>query len=330
DLPPQRTNASLEREETVRDLLARAGLREVITYRLTTPEAEAALVPSGSESDWAIREYVALANPITSDKTVMRQTLLAGLLGVAANNARYQARQAIFEIGSVYLPVPGEALPAEPRRLSMLMMGQRHLPDWQTGKGQAEMLDYFDLKGVIEHLLDGLRLPDAAITIEPTTHSTFWPGRVARLRLGDKDLGVFGQIHPLVPEHYGLERDLDTPVLAAELHLESLLDFMRTMYPITPIHNQPAVYQDMAIVVSHDKPAAEVEAAIWAAGGDLLVGVRLFDVYTGEQIPENKKSLAYALTYQHPEETLTDKRVAKVHSKIAKALEKQLGAQLRA
>ncbi len=327
DLPPQRDNTALEREEITRDILARIGLREVINYRLTTPEHEARLVPPESASDWGIGDYVTLANPITSDKTVMRQTLLAGLLDIAAHNARYQSRQAIFEIGSVYLPREGEPLPDEPRRLAILMTGARGLADWQAE--DTARLDYFDLKGVIERLLDGLSVPAEAVRIEATQHSTFWPGRAAQLVVDGHALGVFGQVHPLVPEQFGLPRDLETPVLAAELDLEGLLAVMRTMYPIQPIYNQPAVYQDMAVVVPRDLPAADLESAIWAAGGDLLVGVKLFDVYTGEQIPADKKSMAYALTYQHPEETLTDKRVAKVHNKIVKALEKQVGAQLR-
>lgn len=328
DMPPQRGNPDLDRENRARNILAAAGLREVINYRLTTPEREGQLVPPNAENSWEAHDYVELANPISSDKTVMRQTLLAGLLEIAEWNNRHTQRQALFEIGNVYYADSGETLPLEPRRLGILMTGTRLRPDWQYPEAGL-VFDFFDLKGVIIALLDGLRITPDMIDIQPANHTTFRPGRTASLSVGGEQIGTFGEVHPLVQEAFGIEIDLERPILVAELDLERLLAYTRADHKVAPVPTQPAVYQDISLVAARSLPAHEIEAAIWKAGGDLLVGVELFDVYTGEQIPDDQKSLAYALTYQHPEETLTDKAVAKVHKKIVGALEHQLGAKLR-
>lgn len=325
-LPKQRRNLSLEMEERTRDILVEAGLREVISYRLTTPEREALLTPEGQKSSWGGDGYITLANPIASDKVVMRHTLLAGLLEAAEKNSYYQRRQAIFELGQVYYPNKKNLLPDELTRLGIVMTGERGTEGWY-GNGHGSM-DFYDLKGVIETLVKGLHVEN--VTYAPTTHTSFYPGRVASLLVKGKAVGVFGEVHPLVREAYRLEMDFNTPLVAAEIDLDALLSYAQDAHKVKPLATQPAVYQDISIVVDRATKAAEIEATIRKAGGDLLVEVRLFDVYTGEQIPADKKSMAYALTYQHPEETLTDKQVAKLHEKIVKAVEHQLGAKLRA
>lgn len=327
-LPDQRASASLEREEAVRDILARLGLREVVSYRLTTPDHEARLTPPGQPSNWPDVPYVTLANPIAADKTVMRHTLLASLLDVAAANARHTDRQMLFEIGSVYLPREGQLLPDEPRHLGLLLMGDRGVPTWQ-GETQEGVMDFFDLKGVLEGLLDALRV-DGSVRFVPAEHSSFHPGRVAELRVGKQAIGVLGEVHPLVREAFGFGLDLKRPILAAELALEPLTAQIELLRDIRDVPTQPAVYQDIALIVASDTAAAEVEQVIRDAGGEMLADVRLFDLYAGDPIPAGKKSLAYALTYRLPDRTLTDKEVAKQHAKIVKAAKKRLGADLRA
>ncbi|MBN1201045.1 MAG: phenylalanine--tRNA ligase subunit beta [Anaerolineae bacterium] len=327
ELPPQWGNVALEREEHLRDALARAGLREIVTYRLTTPEREALLTPQGQSSDWPDVPYVELANPISADKTVMRHTLLASMLDIAAANARHTDRQMLFEIGHVYLPVDGARLPDEPARLGLLLTGPRGVPDWQDA-GDTAIMNFFDLKGVIDTALRDLRV-NGTISYQPVEHSSFHPGRVAELRINGRAVGVLGQVHPLVCEVFDLGLDLDRPVLAAEFDLDTLLADVQTLREIAPVPTQPAVYQDIALIVDDSIPAAEVEAVIVAAGGDLLEAARLFDVYRGDPIPAGKKSLAYALTYRLPDRTLTDKEVAKAHAKIAKAAQTRLQADLR-
>jgi phenylalanyl-tRNA synthetase beta chain len=327
-LPKQRANVSLEREEALRDVLARAGLREIVNYRLTTPEAEARLTPAGMVSSWPEVAYVTLANPISADKAVMRHTLLASMLDILAANARHTDRQRLFEIGHVYLPVDGELLPDEPGRLGIVMTGPRDVPQWQ-GNSAPGLVDFFDLKGVIETMLRDLRIAGEPVYV-PVEHNTFHPGRAAQLEVGGRPLGILGEVHPLVREQFGLGLDLERPVLAAEFDLGALLADVVTVREIAPVPTQPAVYQDIALIVDERTPAAEVEAVIRQAGGDLLEDVRLFDVYRGDPIPAGKKSLAYNLTYRALDRTLKDEEVAKVHAGIVRAAEKRLGAELRA
>jgi len=328
ELPAQRANVALEREEALRDALVRAGLREIVTYRLTTPEREALLTPPGAESSWPQVPYVTLANPIAADKTAMRHTLLAGMLDIVAANARHTERQLLFEIGSVYLPREDDPLPDEPGRLGIVMTGPRGVPQWQKD-GDAGRIDFFDLKGVIETVVRELRIA-GEVSFAPVQHSTFHPGRAAMLHINGREIGVLGELHPLVRQAFGLGLDLERPVVAAEFDLGLLLADVQSVRTIRPVPAHPAVYQDIALVVDETVPAAEVHAVILRAGGELLEEARLFDVYRGDPIPPGKKSLAYALTYHAPDRTLNDAEVAKIHARIMKAVERQVGAQVRA
>lgn len=319
--PPQWVNVDLEREEFTRDTLVALGLREQISYRLTTPAREALLTPPGMESSLPNAGYVELANPISSDKTVMRRTLLISLLDNARANARYQTRQAVFEIGAVYLQ--GDApLPDEPRRLGILLMGTRQAGNWQDRA--AEQVDFYDLKGVIEGLLAGLHVHGFAF--ERAQHTSFHPGRSAALVIDGQTIGTFGELHPLVTANF----ELEGPVFAAEIALDPLLKQVNALHTIQALPLTPPVLQDIALVVSEATTAAQVEDVIRKGGGDLLKGVRLFDVYTGDPIPAGHKSLAYSLTYQTDDRTLTDKEVAKVQERIVRFCERELGAKLRA
>jgi phenylalanyl-tRNA synthetase beta chain len=321
-MPSQLGNPDLQKEEDLRDLLVTLGLRENISYRFTTPEREAMLVPAGAESTLPDADYVVMANPIAADKTVLRHTVLINLLENAAANARYQGRQAVFEIGSVYLK--GNApLPDEPRRLGLLLTGTRlPIDDWSAPSN--EVMDFFDMKGLVSGMVNGLHIE--ASSLQRSEHTTYHPGRSAALLINGKVVGDFGELHPRVANAFGLSDG--PPILIAEFDVEALLA-AGTVQKVTPLAVTPPVLQDIALVVDADTPAGRIEEVIRQAGGDMLREVRLFDIYMGEQIPAGKKSIAYSLTYQQEGETLTDKRVAKVHKKIVKAARKKLGAELR-
>jgi phenylalanyl-tRNA synthetase beta chain len=323
-MPPQYPNTAFENEERARDVLVALGLQEIISYRLTTPEREAQVTPPGLPSSLPAGGYVELANPIAPDKTVLRHSLLTSLLEAARSNARYAERQQLFEIGNVYLDREGQELPDEPRRLGILLTGKRDLGGWMGADG-AENVDFFDLKGLVEGLLHRLHI--GSVSYRHADHSSFHPGRSALLSVQDAEIGVFGEIHPLVAQAFDLT---DAPVIAAEFDVDALLQYVNPLYSVQPLPVTPPVLQDIALVVKEETPAAEVERVIVKAGGDLLKEIRLFDVYRGEPIPAGHKSLAYSLTYQTDERTLTDKEVARVHEKIVKAAERELGAKLRA
>ena len=326
-LPPQIGNPDLDREELVRDLLVQAGLQEVINYRFTTSAMEAKLTPASAKSSWAGRAYVEILNPSSVERTAFRQTLLAGLLENAEVNMYHQTSQKFFEIGNVYYRVE-DSLPEEPRRLGLLLCGQRDIESWMGG-ANTDSVDFYDLKGIIESLLRGLSIEARSVSYKPADHNSFHPGRVAEVMISKTSIGFIGEVHPLVREAYGLGLDLNTPVVAAELDLDALLDIAPPRVVVEEIPNQPPSYRDLAVVVPNNTLASEVEDVIWQSGGDLLQAVDLFDVYRGGSVEDGHKSLAYSLVFQSTAETLTDKKLNKVQQKIVKALEKS-GGKLRA
>lgn len=320
ELPPQRANPALEMEEKVRDILVSLGLQEVIAYRLTSPEREARLLPP----DVAVKRpaYITLKNPIAPERSVMRQSVLATLLEILEHNIRLRDTLALFEVGSVFLPKEGQTLPDEPRRLAIALSGLRSAPHWSGS--QPGMLDFFDLKGILEELAAALHLP--AVTFEPAAEPTYHPGKCAHLLSNGQLLGVFGELHPKVKQQFDF---LSAPVIAADLDLELLLAAASDTASSRAVPTFPSTIEDIAVVVDEDIPAGRVEALIRQTGGKLLAGVRLFDIFRSEQIGPGKKSLAYNLTYQSYEKTLTPADAAQIRGRIIRRLEQELGAKLR-
>jgi len=319
-LPPQVGNPVHEWEERLRDLLAALGFQELVTYRLTAPEREAHLLAFAGGRPPAAQEYVRIANPIAPEKSVLRRSLLASVLEVLEHNLRLGESLAFFEIGSVFIPRPGD-LPDEPRKLAIAMTGLRGAAGWDVQSGPS--FDFFDLKGRIELLMNGLRLTE--VSYAPGASPALHPGKSAELKLNGQTVGVFGELHPLAREKYKFG---DLPVLAAELDLDALRT-AAPVYAVAPVPEFPAVFEDIAVIVDESVPAAQVESLIRRTGGDSVSAVRLFDVFRGEQIGAGKKSLAYNLTYQALDRTLTDSEAAQIRNKIVKRLEQELGAKLR-
>ncbi|HZY45029.1 MAG TPA: phenylalanine--tRNA ligase subunit beta, partial [Anaerolineae bacterium] len=324
EMPPQRSNPSLEFEERVRDILVQAGLTEAITYSMTTPQREAKLLPGHRPDD---RPYVEIANPISAERTHMRHTLLASLLEVVAQNVRHHEYVAMFELNKVYLASEDGPLPDEPRRLSIVMTGPREPLSWKGG--DRNPIDFYDLKGVIEALLRGLHVEGE--DFEATEHPTYYPGRTARLKVNGTLIGVLGELHPLVRE--GFDFPDQTAVVAAELDLDELSKQISAIVRVAEVPRFQAVIEDMAIIVDEKVPASKVlEVIKRGAGGEkndsLLKHAELFDVFKGDRIGAGKKSLAYRLTYQ-ADRTLTDPEVVKVRELIIKRLKDEVDAVIR-
>jgi phenylalanyl-tRNA synthetase beta chain len=331
-LPPQRNNPLLQGEEKIKDTLISLGLQEIVSYRLTHPERELRLLQPehpmrGEEAEIS---YVTLKNPISQERSVMRQSLLACVLEALERNIRNSERLAFFEVGPVFLPMEGDILPHESQRLSIGMTGRRSRSGWDRQVG--EHFSFYDLKGALETLFSSLHIKGISYLpcedgVDTTAAAPFHPGKCAVVMLGeDLTLGVFGELHPLVKENFDLG---GAPVLAAELDLGSILAAIpaRHVSELVPVF--PPVLEDIAVIVDEDLPAVKVEEVICGAGGKLLAGVRLFDIFRGPQIGPRMKSLAYSLTYMAPDRTLTDKEAAKVRKKIIRRLEQELGAKLR-
>jgi phenylalanyl-tRNA synthetase beta chain len=312
-LPPQVGNPVHEWEEHLRDLLVALGLQEVVSYRMTSPEKEGRIAKHD--------EYVRLANPIAPEKSVLRRSLVASVIDSLEKNIRYSEAFSFFEIGSVFVPHKNE-LPDEPRKLAIAMTGLREATAWDVK--DSPKLDFFDLKGRIELMLSGLRLTNISYTAT-SAYSHLHPGKAAEVKAGDKVIGVFGEMHPLVKEQYELG---DSPVLVAEFDLDTMRPISPT-YGIKTIPETPSMYEDIALIVDESVKAETVEALIKQTGGRSVTNVRLFDLYRDEKIGAGKKSLAYALTYQAEDKTLTDADAAAIRNKIVKRLEKEVGAKLR-
>jgi phenylalanyl-tRNA synthetase beta chain len=317
----QRTD--IENEEHVRDLLVDLNLREAVTYSLTSVEREARLQAS-TDGDIPPPEYVKLLNPIAVDRSVMRRTLLPGLLDAVALNMRHADRIAMFEIGPVYIPRPDEELPAEPAMLALALAGPRDVSAWQNANSQST--DFFDLKGIVEELLAAIRVEGVAYRDD--RHAPFLQGRTAAVVHGEHRVGWLGQVHPRVLERFDIPAD--AVVLAAEFDLDEILRAAKLRVVTNAIPAFPSVKEDLAVVVPEGVPAASVRDVIRAAGGPWLVDVRLFDVYKGPQLGDaGRKSLAFSLTYQAPDRTLTDSEAAGIRQGIINAVTRELGGSVR-
>ena len=324
ELPPQIGNPLLDKEERLRDLLVNQGLQEVVNYRLTTPEREARRLRPDSPPD--DKPYVRLTNPISSDKAVMRHSVLASVLENAERNARVRERLALFEVGPIFLGSEAGDLPDELQRVGILLAGPRALPAWQGA--DSTPMDFFDLKGVLSGLFEGLHLPD--VRYEPAANPSLHPGKCGRVLSGERQIGVFGELHPRVRERYDWPASFArTPILAADLDLDAVLALVPTLYESVPVPEFPPVLEDLALVVDESLPAERVADLIRRTGGKVVADVRLFDVYRGEKLGPGKKSLAYSITYQAPDKTLSDKDVAGIRARILRSLEQELGAALR-
>lgn len=320
ELPDARSNRAVKIEKQVRESMARLGLQEIVNYRLTSPEREARL--EATVIDRVHPAYLGVKNPLSPERVVMRRSLMASVLDTLEKNARLRSRLALFEIGPVFLPVEGAALPEEPQKLAIAMTGFRSLPAWDAD--QPMQLDFFDLKGVIEGLLETLHV--GQVEYVPVEHPSFHPGKSAQVIAGGIVLGVFGELHPQVKTQYDF---LAPSVLAAEFDLAALGESAAARYDISAVPTFPPVLEDLALIVDEAVAAVEVEKAIRQGGGKLLVEVRLFDIFRGEQIGVGKKSLAYALSYQAPDHTLSPGEAGQIRARILRRAEQAVGAELR-
>jgi phenylalanyl-tRNA synthetase beta chain len=244
------------------------------------------------------------------------------MLTSLASNLRNFDRVAMFEIGKVYWPLPGELLPAEPEHIAIGLSGPRDSGAWLNL--DTEPLDFFDLKGIVEELLDRLNLHSAS-RFETTVHPLYGP-RAARLLLNGQEVGILGEVHPIVRRAFDLP---EQRVAVAELRLAPFVAGATSAAEMQPISSFPAVKEDLAVVVDESVTAAQVAEVMRQAGGSLLQDMRLFDVYRGQQIPPGKKSLAFSLTFQAADKTLKDADVEKVRRRIVARLGQALDAALR-
>lgn len=324
-LPTQRRHDLLETEEQIRDILAGAGLQETIGYSLTTPENHAKLY-AGAPPAPAV-EYITLANPIAPERRVMRRSALVSALENVTYNIRYADRLAFFELGRIYLPEDGNGLlPYEGRRLTILLTGPRRDAGFHPDPGAGEPMDFFDLKGIVETLLQrlGCRADEVYFRARPDS-APFGP-RCAELFVKERSLGLMGELHPQVRSAFGLP---PVRISAAEFDIAPLVRPQWSLNPMRPISSYPPVVEDLAFAVPEEVTARQVQDAIHKAGDPLVVELELFDIYRGEQLQPGWKSLAYKLTYQSPDRLLSEKEVTALRQRIIRTVETATGGKLR-
>ncbi|MCS7286790.1 MAG: phenylalanine--tRNA ligase subunit beta [Anaerolineae bacterium] len=310
---PQIFPELLKWEETARDILIACGLYEVKTY---------ALISQDMLDKFGLSYQVPLlsvANPMTPEHVFLRPTLLPSLLRTLAYNLRFHEGVKIFELARVYLPREND-LPRERSTLAIAMAGEAEEMSWFGG---GRRLDFFDLKGVIEELVERMGISDYRFTA--AQDRIFFPGQTAALKIGEETIGILGKLNPDITEAFEVKEE----VFMAELNFEALASRASSFREFKPISRYPAVIQDIAVVVNEEIPAEEVRKVIIEAGQPLLRSAVLFDLYRGKPVPPGKKSLAYSLTFQADDHTLTDEEVAQLREKVIRELEKRLGATLR-
>src|SRR5215213_2541682 len=324
--PPVQRDPIYAMQRTVRSVLAGAGGWETVTYVAISDEELRRLDPEAEQSVGAhavnLSTLIRLRNPLQADRGVLRPSLLPSLLAVAAENLKHEGGVRLFEIAHVYLPSGGE-LPREANVLGMVFAGRRE-PLGRFSAADSGELDFFDLKGTLELLI--ARLGVGGGEFRHIESAALHPGRAAGLYVNGDQIGLVGELRPDRAQSFGIEA---LRVAIAEIDLDALREAGHTIPTEISVPRFLPVEQDFAIVVAEETPAAEVESALRGGAGPLATTVTLFDIYRGPQIGENRKSLAYRVTFTAPDRALTDAELSKVRDRIARSLQK-IGGQLRA
>jgi phenylalanyl-tRNA synthetase beta chain len=318
-LPPQRANPYLEFEERIRDILVGCGLTEIITYTMTNVETIAKLNPDRRSPDPA--GFIRLVNPISPDKTYMRQSLLPGVLETLFFNSRISDQLLFYEIGRIYRPASGQDLPEEGRRLGIAISGTTDKAWWMSVENPS--IGFFHLKGILEALFD--RIGVFSYRYEAAKREPFHPGKSAVIRTHGADLGFVGELHPNVCRNFELP---DQPVVAAELDLNGLFE-QREELLYRSISPFPTAKEDLAVVLADKIPANELVDVVLEAGRPLVKEATVFDVWKGNSIPVGKRSIAFSLTYQADDHVLGADEIKNTREKIIKRLSETFSARLR-
>jgi phenylalanyl-tRNA synthetase beta chain len=295
------------------DTLVGRGLYEVVGWTFVAPSlADRLRLPA----DDVRRRAVVVENPLSEEQSQLRTTLLGSLLDVARHNlAHGEGDLRLFEHGTVFSALDGTVV--EHRSLAVLLAGRLNPNDWRTSDPTA---DLFAVKALLEALADSLCVSD--LSFVPNPQPFLHPGRSAAVLLAGRPAGWLGELHPLVADTWELPGaaclEVDLDMLIAHVSRPGYVDLI----------GYPPLRQDLAVVLPVEVSAATAVAAVTGAGGKLLADVRVFDVYSGPQVGEGRRSLALALAFRAGDRTLSDEDVTPVRERIVAALV-QLGGELR-
>ncbi|MBW7956969.1 MAG: phenylalanine--tRNA ligase subunit beta [Deltaproteobacteria bacterium] len=309
---PGETGEPTALRRSIRSLLSGSGFTEVMNYSFISRDLFAM---AGGEAV----KGVELLNPLTEEQTVMRTGLIPSLLENMARNLAWKREDLrIFEIAPAF--VPGDGLPGETWKIAGLLYGNRYEPGWSYPK---DTVDFFDVKGVIERMLEGLGVEGARF--EAAGHPLLHPGKTAALKISGKHAGILGELHPDLWGRYGLRK----PAYVFELEIEPIEKSSGKGKKYRELPRFPESARDIAFILSEDVPFGDIYEAIRKIDLKTIETVELFDVYYGRNIPSGTRSLAVRVTYRSRERTLTDQEVEDTHGKVLKMLSERFKAEIR-
>lgn len=294
-----------------------SGLSQAISYALTTPDKAQAF---NLHRDW---QPTSVDWPMTQDHQTLRMSLISGLLDdLAYNVARKQNNVALYEKGRIFVKdAADQARPAEIEHLAGAVTGIWRAASWQQ---KEQLVDFYQLKGIVDQLLAKLHFTAAIRYVATEKRPEMHPGQTADIYVGDVLVGFIGQIHPQVAQRQHL-----AATFVFELDMTCLQTLAATPVVFQPVAKYPAVTRDIALLVDHNVQHQDIVNAIYAKGGAFLQDVTLFDLYEGHHVAPGKKSLAYTLTYQNENGTLTDDQVNQAFAKIQKLVVTDFNAEIR-
>ncbi len=307
--------------DKIKSVLAGLGMNEELSFSFTHPSMFDKLqIPADSP----LRQAVPIMNPLTDEYPLVRTTLLSSIFeNTVRNFSRKNEDIRLFEVAPVFYPkaLPIAEQPREVLKLAGLIMGRRNALGWNQGK---EEVDFYDMKGIVEELLAQLSI--ANYTVEAGEHHAMHPGKTALFKKGREVIAAVGEVHPAVAAAFGIPKKM----FIFEMDVKTLMKYTAKGFHCELLPKYPAISRDLAMLVDTDIAAGEIEQAIVKNGGKFLREVTLFDVYTGKQIAEGKKSLAFAIKFQSGDRTLTDEEADASFRNILSAVESKFHAELRA
>ncbi|MBC6314746.1 phenylalanine--tRNA ligase subunit beta [Listeria grandensis] len=301
-------------KRTIRAYLEGAGLNQALTYSLTTEQAATRLALSAEKA-------VSLSMPMSEEHSHLRTSIVPQLLKAASYNvARKNNSVALYELGTVFYATEGDNLPLETEHLAGLITGNWHENDWQK---QGKKVDFFLLKGIVEGVVAKIGLKDA-LEWKQAEKTDLHPGRTASIWLAGEEIGYLAQVHPSLADELDLK---ETYVF--ELDATRILAAPKETVVYHTIPRFPSMTRDIALLVNKEVSQAALENEIKTQAGKLLTNIQLFDIFEGEKLGADKKSMAYTLTFLDPERTLTDEEVTKANQAIVTALETKFDVVIR-
>jgi phenylalanyl-tRNA synthetase beta chain len=338
DIPQTKENIKIALREKAKSIMLSCGLTEAVNYSFYSPRAFD-LISLPKDSPY--RKTITLQNPLSEEQSIMRTTLIPSLLENVRWNINHQTPNVkLFELARIFTspltplhtsPQKGEGtggeVPEECEMIAGVISGSMSSGIWNDKTREA---DFFDIKGIVEDLLEEFGV--AEYEVNPINHPTLHPRKSAQIKMNQESLCIMGEVHPNVLDNY----DISQKVYIFEMDFDKLTEYYSNLLRESPdvVHFQPlsqfpSVFRDLAIIVPENISSEEAKRIIQTTGGELIASLKLFDVYTGQPVPEGKKSLAYSIEYNSKSGTLTDDSVEVIHRKIISQLAQKLGAELR-